>query len=98
MFFSARKGTKNSKLINSKTKVILYLCSNLLNKEAKIWNKTFCFVYAEWWQLPFLPIDAPLIFFISSVAVLDPVPMLIWGVLVALGGFVLYKAARFLLR
>jgi hypothetical protein len=34
---------------------------------------------------PFLPIDAPLMFFISSVALLEPVPMLIWGVLVALG-------------
>jgi hypothetical protein len=37
-------------------------------------------------------------FFFSSAAVLEPIPMLIWGVLAALGLFVLYKAMRYLFR
>ena len=64
----------------------------------KIRNKIFCLVYAEWCQALFLPVVAPPMFFFSSAAVLEPIPILIWGVLVALEFFVLYKAIKYQLR
>lgn len=78
--------------------VIYYVCSIVLLLLILFHKVPFTMMELEWWQAPFVPIVAPLMFFFSSAAVLEPVPMLIWGVLAALGLFVLYKAVRFLLR
>ena len=78
--------------------VIYYVCSIVLLLLILFNKVPFTMMELEWWQAPFVPIVAPLMFFFSSAAVLEPVPMLIWGVLAALGLFVLYKAVRFLLR
>ena len=77
--------------------IIYYVCSLVLLLLI-VFNKVpFTMMAVEWWQTLFLPIVAPLIFFFTSVEVLEPVPMLIWGVLAALGLFVLYKAVIYLL-
>lgn len=78
--------------------VIYYVCSIVLLLLILFHKVPFTMMELEWWQAPFVPIVAPLMFFFSSAAVLEPVPMLIWGVLAALGLFILYKAVRFLLR
>ena len=44
------------------------------------------------------PIVAPLMVFGLAAKALELVPMLIWGVLVAVGLFVLCKAARYLTK
>lgn len=78
--------------------IIYYVCSLVLLLLI-VFNKVpFTMMSVEWWQTLFLPIVAPLIFFFTSLEVLEPVPMLIWGVLAALGLFVLYKAIKYLLR
>jgi len=58
----------------------------------------FTMMQLEWWQVSFIPIIAPLMFFIESIVIPAPVPMIIWGSLVALGLFVLYKAVKYLTK
>jgi hypothetical protein len=48
--------------------------------------------------MPFLPVVAPLICFITSVMVPEIVPTLIWGAIAAVELFVLYKAVRYVLK
>ena len=78
--------------------VIYYVCGVVLLLLIVFHKVPFTMMALEWWQAPLLPIVAPLIFLVSSAAVLEPIPMLIWGILAALGLFVLYKAVKFLLR
>ncbi|MEE1004471.1 MAG: hypothetical protein UH685_03935 [Bacteroidaceae bacterium] len=52
----------------------------------------------ECWQMPFLPVVAPLICFITSVMDLEITPALIWGAIAAVELFVLYKAVRYVLK
>jgi hypothetical protein len=77
--------------------IIYYVCSLVLLLLIVVNKVPFTMMAVEWWQTLFLPIVAPRVFFFTSVEVLEPVPMLIWGVLAALGLFVLYKAVRYLL-
>lgn len=59
--------------------IIYYVCSLVLLLLI-VFNKVpFTMMAVEWWQTLFLPIVAPLIFFFTSVEVLEPVPMLILG-------------------
>ena len=77
--------------------IIYYVCSVVLLLLIVFHKIPFTMMALDWWQAPLLPIVAPLMFFFSSAAVLEPVPMLCWGVLVAIGLFVLYKAVRYLI-
>jgi len=58
----------------------------------------FTMMQLEWWQVPIIPIVAPLMFFIESIVIPASVPIIIWGTLVALGFFILYKAVKYLAR
>ena len=78
--------------------IIYYVCGVVVLLLIAFHGVPFTMMQVEWWQAPLLPIVAPLMFFFVSAAVLEPVPMLIWGILAALGLFVLYKAVKFLLR
>lgn len=74
--------------------IIYYICGVVLLLLIAFHKVPFTMMELEWWQAPLLPIVAPLMFFAVSAKALEPVPMLIWGVLAALGLFVLYEAAR----
>ena len=78
--------------------IIYYVCSVVFLLLIVFHKVPFTMMELEWWQAPFLPIVAPLMFFFTSAAVLEPIPMLIWGTLAALALFVLYKAVRYLLQ
>ena len=89
---------KNFSKVLSVLYIIYYICGIVLLLLIVFHKVPFTMMALEWWQAPFLPIVAPLMFFIGSAAVLEPIPMLIWGVLAALGLFVLYKAVKYLLQ
>ena len=78
--------------------IIYYVCGIVLLLQIVFHRVPFTMMALEWWQAPLLPIVAPLMFFFCSAAVLEPIPMLIWGFLATLGLFVLYKVVRCLLR
>ncbi len=78
--------------------IIYYICCAVLLLLIATHKAPFTMMALEWWQAPLLPIVAPLMFFFVSAAVLESVPMLIWGVLAAVGLFVLYRAVKYLLR
>ena len=78
--------------------IIYYVCSLVLLLLIVFHKVPFTMMEVEWWQALFLPLVAPLMFLIGSITVFEPVPMLFWGVLAAVGLFLLYKAVRYLLR
>ena len=76
--------------------IVYYVCSVVILILIAFHLVPFTMMNLEWWQAPLLPIIAPLMFFIESIVIPAPVPMIIWGALTALGLFVLYKAVRYL--
>ena len=58
----------------------------------------FTMMALECWQMPFVPVVAPLMFFITSVMVSEIIPALIWGAIAAVELFILYKAVRYVLK
>lgn len=78
--------------------IIYYICSIVILVLIAYHMVPFTMMQLEWWQVPFIPIIVPLMFFIESIVIPAPIPMIIWGVLVALGLYVLYKAVKYLIR
>ena len=79
--------------------IIYYVCGVVLLLLIAFHMVPFTMIALEWWQAPFLPIFAPLMFsFIFTMVTPAPVPMFLWGVLAAIGLFVLYKAVRYLIK
>lgn len=78
--------------------IVYYVCSIVILLLIAFHVVPFTMMQLEWWQGPFLPIVAPLMFFVSSIIILEPIPMVIWGALTALGVFLFYKAIWYLIR
>lgn len=78
--------------------IIYYACSLIILVLIAFHVVPFTMMQLEVWQVPFLPIIAPLMFFLSSVVHPEPIPMFTWGIFVAIGLFFLYKAIRYLAR
>ena len=89
---------KKFKKVFSALYIIWYVCGVVLLLLFVTHKVSFTMMSLEWWQIPFLPIVAPLMFCFVAAEVPEAVPMFVWGALAALGLFVLYLAVRNLLR
>lgn len=78
--------------------IVYFVCSVVLLLLILCHAVPFTMMALECWQMPFVPGIAPLMFFIISVMIPEPIPILMWGVLVAIELFVLYKAVKYILK
>lgn len=78
--------------------IVYYVCSIVILILIALHMVPFTMMQLKWWQVPFIPILAPLMFFFESIVIPAPVPMIIWGIFAALGVFVLYKAVKCLVK
>ena len=78
--------------------IVYFVCSVIVLLLILCHAVPFTMMALECWQMPFLPVVAPLMFFIISVMVPEIVPTLIWGAIAAVELFVLYKAVRYVLK
>lgn len=78
--------------------IVYFVCSVVLLLLILCHAVPFTMMALECWQIPFLPVVAPLMFLIISVMVPEIVPTLIWGAIAAVELFVLYKAVRYFLK
>lgn len=78
--------------------IVYFVCSVVLLLLILCHAVPFTMMALECWQIPFLPVVAPLMCFITSVMVLEIVPTLFWGAIAAVELFVLYKAVRYVLK
>lgn len=86
------------KKVFSAVYIVWYVCGVVLLLLIATHKVPFTMMSVEAWQVPFLPVVAPLMFCFVAAEVPAAVPMLVWGALAALGLFVLYMAVRNLLR
>ena len=78
--------------------IVYFVCSVVILLLILCHAVPFTMMALECWQMPFLPVVAPLMFIIISVVVPEIVPTLIWGAIAAVELFVLYKAVRYVLK
>ncbi|MBQ2292250.1 MAG: hypothetical protein II245_01095 [Bacteroidaceae bacterium] len=78
--------------------IVYFVCSIVVLLMILCHAVPFTMMALECWQMPFLPVVAPLICFITSVMVPGIIPALIWGAIAAVELFVLYKAVRYVLK
>ena len=78
--------------------IVYFVCSVVVLLLILCHAVPFTMMALECWQIPFLPVVAPLMFIIISVMVPEIVPTLIWGAIAAVELFVLYKAVRYVLK
>lgn len=78
--------------------IVYFVCSVVVLLLILCHAVPFTMMALECWQIPFLPVVAPLMFVIMSVMVPEIVPTLIWGAIAAVELFVLYKAVRYVLK
>lgn len=78
--------------------IVYFVCSVVLLLLILCHAVPFTMMALECWQMPFLPVVAPLMFCIISVMVPEIVPTLIWGAIAAVELFILYKAVRYVLK
>ncbi len=78
--------------------IVCYVCCIVVLMLIALHVVPFTMMQLEWWQVPLLPVLAPLMFFITSAADFEPVPLIVWGALVLVGLFVLNKAVRYVVR
>lgn len=78
--------------------IVYFVCSVVVLLLILCHAVPFTMMALECWQMPFLPVVAPLMFFITSVMDLEIIPTLIWGAIAAVELFVLYKAVRYVLK
>ena len=78
--------------------IVYFVCSVVVLLLILCHAVPFTMMALECWQIPFLPVVAPLMFSIISVMVPEIVPTLIWGAIAAVELFVLYKAVRYVLK
>lgn len=89
---------KKFKKVFSALYIIWYVCGVVLLLLFVTHKVPFTMMSLEWWQVPFLPIWAPLMFCFVAAKAPEPVPVFVWGALVALGLLVLYMAVKRLLQ
>ncbi len=78
--------------------IVYYVCCIVVLMLIALHVVPFTMMQLEWWQVPLLPVLAPLMFFITSATDFEPVPLIVWGALVLVGLFVLNKAVRYVVR
>ena len=78
--------------------IVYFVCSVVVLLLILCHAVPFTMMALECWQIPFLPVVAPLMFVIMSVMVPEIVPTLIWGAIAAVELFFLYKAVRYVLK
>ena len=78
--------------------IVYFVCSVVVLLLILCHAVPFTMMALECWQMPFVPVVAPLMFFITSVMVSEITPALIWGAIAAVELFVLYKAVRYVLK
>lgn len=78
--------------------IVYFVCSVVVLLLILCHAVPFTMMALECWQIPFLPVVAPLMFVIISVMVPEIVPTLIWGAIAAVELFFLYKAVRYVLK
>lgn len=78
--------------------IVYYVCCIVVLMLIALHVVPFTMMQLEWWQVPLLPVLAPLMFFIASATDFAPVPLIAWGALVLVGLFVLNKAVRYVVR
>lgn len=78
--------------------IVYFVCSVVVLLLILCHAIPFTMMALECWQMPFLPVVAPLMFVIMSVMVPETVPTLIWGAIAAVELFFLYKAVRYVLK
>lgn len=78
--------------------IVYFVCSVVVLLLIMCHAVPFTMMALECWQMPFVPVVAPLMFFIISVIDPEIIPTLIWGAIAAVELFVLYKAVRYVLK